>query len=113
MWKFYKIQVSVSNNKVLLEHSYTHVCGCFHASSGRLVAKETIWPENPKVFTIWPFIFFNAYLFILRGGERAREREEEKESQAGSALLVYIVWREARSHERWDHDLSLNEELDA
>ena len=58
--KIYEIQISMSINKVLLEHSHAYPFTyylwllCTKRQSW-VVATETVWPAKPKIFTLWPF----------------------------------------------------------
>lgn len=49
----YEIQVSVSLNKFLMEHSLHDTNEEF--SSCGLQGLKTIWPTRPEIFIIWPF----------------------------------------------------------
>ena len=60
IWGLYDIQILVSLNKVLLEHSRTHPSMCCLADFTLLLqsgvfSTETFWTTKPKIFTIWPF----------------------------------------------------------
>lgn len=43
----------MSINKVFLEHS--HVCFCFAIKNLSKCDRDCMWPEKPKIFTVWPF----------------------------------------------------------
>ena len=77
---------------------------------------STDWSSQELLF-IFTFFFKFKYYERARKRERERERagdvasrEREEESQAGSVLSAQTRHR-AQSHELWDHDLSLNQEL--
>lgn len=51
--KLHDVQISVSINKVLLEHS--HVSVCTAAKKLCNYDRDCWWPEKPKTFATWPF----------------------------------------------------------
>lgn len=60
MWKWYKIQISASVNKDLLEHSHGHSLTyglwlLLPCSNSWRVATKTTRPTKSKVFTLWSF----------------------------------------------------------
>ena len=61
MWKWYEIQIPVSTNKVLLEHSHAHLLMAALVLQGQswVVVTETIESAKPKIFTHWPFTVKN------------------------------------------------------
>ena len=68
--------------------------------------------ENINViFLIKIYLFYRECVYVAgRGkGMGGRERERERENLKQTPLSTEPT---ALSHHRWDHDLSLNEELD-
>lgn len=54
-WKLYKIHISMSLNKILLEHSHTHIllsiiCGCFPLRNGGVEAERSSWEWDHKAY---------------------------------------------------------------
>ena len=67
--KIYEIQITVAENKVLLEHSHTAIClhivyGCF---CDRVVVTQTVSFTEYKTFAIWPFTKMVANKHIVYG----------------------------------------------
>ena len=60
MWKLHEIQISLSIDNILLEHSHVHLFTYllydhFYATIAELSSCDTDWPTQFKLFTIWPF----------------------------------------------------------
>ena len=81
-WKLHRIEISVSINKVLLEHGHAHftciIYGCFCATMTKMSSVTgTIWPEKLNVI-LRPFTkkFANScfkWIFLLHSPPQSSE----------------------------------------
>ena len=95
--KLYDIQMSVSINKVLLEHSHTFVYRLSVATftlqlQSWVVMIEAIWPAKPKIFTIWPFKkkFADPYSAPFPR-DHHKEIYIEREREKQRCLYIYYI----------------------
>lgn len=94
MIKLYKVQISIFINIVLLEHTmsiHLHIVyGCFCAITAELNSyNRLLWPENPNIFTIWPFTEKVCCPY---------SREKNTHGKKRKGIAIDEIWRQKRKN---------------